>query len=194
MSSRGISVPFVSATSSYSRCANVTRGGSRASRRRLCHTGKMDGELAPRAISPTALMNWTNPAASLIVWLRRRAKMKPPHLRRVTCEFKAAQQHYWKRHVGWNHGPEAHHESIQISRVALLKKTCRVHNSFWMLMICLWMKSLSIPLFWSALLTAMDHEWFLLTLWKNIKLVLDFSNHYTRTENNEKEYIYLSKK
>jgi hypothetical protein len=79
-------VPLVSATSSYSRCEQVTDGGSLALRRCLCHTGRIYGERAPRAISPTAIMNWTKPAASLIVWLRRKVKMNPPHLRRVTCQ------------------------------------------------------------------------------------------------------------
>ncbi|PNX60598.1 hypothetical protein L195_g052011, partial [Trifolium pratense] len=30
------------------------------------------------------LMNWIKPSASLIVWFKPMAKMKPPHLRRVT--------------------------------------------------------------------------------------------------------------
>ena len=86
MLSSGMVVPLVPATSSYSRCVQVTDGGSLALRRCLCHTGRIYGERAPQAISPMAVMNWTKPAASLIVWLRRKAKMNPPHLRRVTCQ------------------------------------------------------------------------------------------------------------
>uniref|UniRef100_A0A6N2LMH6 Uncharacterized protein n=1 Tax=Salix viminalis TaxID=40686 RepID=A0A6N2LMH6_SALVM len=80
-------VPLVSSTSSYSRCVHVTRGGLLALRTCLSHTAGMEGALAPCAISPTADMNWTRPGASLMVWFRRRAKRKPPHLRRVTCQF-----------------------------------------------------------------------------------------------------------
>jgi hypothetical protein len=86
MLSSGMIVPLVSATSSYSRCVQVTRGGSLALRMCLCHNGGMDGAKAPCAISLMAVMNWTTPAASLIVWLRRKAKMNPPHLRRVTYQ------------------------------------------------------------------------------------------------------------
>lgn len=87
MSSSGISVPLVSGTLSYSRCVNVARGGSCALRMCLSQTGGIEGVSAPRAISPTADMNWTRPAASLIVWLSRRAKIKPPHFRRVTYKI-----------------------------------------------------------------------------------------------------------
>lgn len=85
MSSTGMIVPFVSGTTSYSRWMHVTRGGSRAFRSSLRHTGGTEGSCLPRAISPTAFMNWTRPAASLMVWFRRSANMNPPHLRRVTC-------------------------------------------------------------------------------------------------------------
>jgi hypothetical protein len=87
ISSSGIIVPLVSATSSYSRCMHVTRGGFLAFRTCLSHTAGTEGVVAPRAISPTAAMNWPMPEASLMVWLRRRPKIKPPHLRRVTCHF-----------------------------------------------------------------------------------------------------------
>ncbi|WRX25467.1 hypothetical protein QQP08_017954 [Theobroma cacao] len=73
---------MVPSTSSYSRCLHVTLGGSLAPKRCLFHTGRIDGASQPRAISPTADMNWVRPAASLMLWLRRRAKMNPPHLNR----------------------------------------------------------------------------------------------------------------
>ena len=81
----GIGTTTVEAMSMYSWCVHVTWVGSLAWRRCLCHTGKMEGAHAPRATSPMAIMNCTNPTASLMVWFRRTAKMKPPHLRRVTC-------------------------------------------------------------------------------------------------------------
>ncbi|KAI4348102.1 hypothetical protein L6164_008863 [Bauhinia variegata] len=61
------------------------RGGSLADKSSLHHRGVMEGSLAPRAISAMAFMNWTMPVASLMVRFMRRAKIKPPHLRRVTC-------------------------------------------------------------------------------------------------------------
>lgn len=96
MSSSGMIVFLVSATSSYSWCVHVTRGGSRALRTCLSHTGGTVGARKPRASSPTADMNWTRPAASPIVWLSRRAKIKPPHFRRVTCQFICAIYYYTK--------------------------------------------------------------------------------------------------
>ncbi|KAK2991168.1 hypothetical protein RJ640_015473 [Escallonia rubra] len=67
MSSSAMRVPFVSGTSSYSWWVHVTIGGSLARSSSLCHTGGIDGTSAPRAISPTAVKNWTSPVASLIV-------------------------------------------------------------------------------------------------------------------------------
>ncbi|MFS7990009.1 hypothetical protein Hanom_Chr11g01053741 [Helianthus anomalus] len=40
--------------------------------------------VAPRAISPNPDKNCTSPAPSLMAWLSRTAKMKPPHSSRVT--------------------------------------------------------------------------------------------------------------
>lgn len=77
--------PAIFATSSYSRWMHVTWGGTLDSSRCLSHTGRGDGAVAPLAISPTAFKKRTRPVASLMAWLIRTAKMKLPHLRRVTC-------------------------------------------------------------------------------------------------------------
>ena len=69
----------------------MTRRESLALRSSLCHTGGRDGASAPLAISLNAVMNWTIPATSHIVWFRRRASVNPPHLKRVTC----LQLHKW---------------------------------------------------------------------------------------------------
>jgi hypothetical protein len=71
--------------SSYSLCTHVIRGGSRALKISLCHTGCCDGASAPFAISETVLRKWTNPRESLMVWFSRTARMNPPHSRRVNC-------------------------------------------------------------------------------------------------------------
>ncbi|GER27262.1 RNA-binding KH domain-containing protein [Striga asiatica] len=73
---------LASGKGSYSRWTWVTRGGSRALRRCRSQTGRMEGRWAPRASSPMADVNWKRPVPSNMVWLKRRAKMKPPHLRR----------------------------------------------------------------------------------------------------------------
>ncbi|KAM0935274.1 hypothetical protein DsansV1_C29g0210101 [Dioscorea sansibarensis] len=75
----GFMVFWESATSSYSRCSNVTRGGLRALSSSLDQTGSTDGAFAPRAASVTAFMNSASPGASAMVWLNRTAKMNPPH-------------------------------------------------------------------------------------------------------------------
>ncbi|GER27251.1 alpha-trehalose-phosphate synthase [Striga asiatica] len=49
---------------SYSRCARVTRGGSRAVRSCRSQTGRMEGLWAPMACSPMADINWTRPLPS----------------------------------------------------------------------------------------------------------------------------------
>ncbi|RYQ95020.1 hypothetical protein Ahy_B08g089999 [Arachis hypogaea] len=82
MSSNGIMVPLVSGTCSYSRWLHVILGGTLAFKRSLRHTGCTEGSRAPRAISATVFMNWTNPAASLMVWFSLNAKMNPPHFSR----------------------------------------------------------------------------------------------------------------
>ncbi|WRX25474.1 hypothetical protein QQP08_017961 [Theobroma cacao] len=81
MFSRGVKFvhDFISSTLSYSWCVHVTCGGVRQLRRCLSHTGRIEGEIAPFAISAIAEMNWNRPAPSAIVWLSRSAKMIPPH-------------------------------------------------------------------------------------------------------------------
>ena len=76
-----------STNSSNSWCVHVTCGGFLALRSSLCHTGGIEGAHAPCAISPKAFMNRAKPGASLMRWLRRRAKVNPPHLSRVTCQI-----------------------------------------------------------------------------------------------------------
>ena len=85
ISSRGTMVFLVSAISSYSWCVRVTCGGSLALRTSRPHTGGIDGAWAPRATSPTAVMNWTSPAASAMVWFSLNPNMNPPHFSLVTC-------------------------------------------------------------------------------------------------------------
>ncbi|WVY92558.1 hypothetical protein V8G54_031646 [Vigna mungo] len=72
-------------TCSYSRWLHVIRGGCLAMRSSLRQTGGMEGLVAPRAISVHVLVNCERPAPSHMMWLKQKAKMKPPHLRRVTC-------------------------------------------------------------------------------------------------------------
>ena len=87
ISSRGTMVFLVSAISSYSWCVRVTCGGSLAFRTSRPHTGGIDGAWAPRATSPTVVMNWTSPAASAMVWFSLSPNMNPPHFSLVTCQF-----------------------------------------------------------------------------------------------------------
>jgi len=70
----------------YSRWLHVMRGGSLVIRSSLRHTGAMEGLVAPRAISAQVFMNCERPSPSHMVWLKEKAKMKPPQLRRVTCD------------------------------------------------------------------------------------------------------------
>ena len=86
----GTGTTTVEAMSSYSWCVHVTWVRSLAWRRCLYHTGKVEGAHAPRAISPIAIMNCTNLATLLMVWFRRTAKMKPPHLGHVICHIHQA--------------------------------------------------------------------------------------------------------
>ena len=68
----------------YSWWEQVILGGVRALSNSRCQTGGIDGNFAPFAISDMVFKNWTIPNASQIVWLRRKAKMKPLQLSLVT--------------------------------------------------------------------------------------------------------------
>lgn len=81
-------VSLESSSCSYSRWTCVMRGGFLAFKRCRCHTGVIDGVGFPCAISFMAFRNWIKPYPSHMVWFKRRARMNPPHSKRVTCKIK----------------------------------------------------------------------------------------------------------